>query len=273
MGKKKKQNEDIDSEEDLFNLDNLENEEDELDKPIDESQSLDEDYNIEKDKSFNGIDFDDSVVNNSLQFASMISKPSDTADKFQHVPKEVRYSFYDDIEKKDIKHWAATYHRYNYLKKILALQAREDEIVIANRLTLYEIENEKDFEEYCKENNILICFQEIKNANPELMNQVLTYIKNLKRSGYYDDIQNQNDIITEIFNEYRDLNSLPKYIDDLGMTGNILTTSLASMGHKGNERYATVTQIQATKDIDAKAEMSEKTEYKNKFGKLLNKFR
>ena len=234
----------------------------------------DEDYEDEdEDIQDNFDDFSsDNTATNALHYASIVSTPSETAKHFKHIPKESRYSFFEPDEVKEIKHWDKNYRNYQYMKKVFALQQKEDIDILNNKLKLYEIKNKQDLKEYCKANHLLVTYNKIKD-NQQLIKELLGYISTIKKSGFYEDIKNQNECIVDIYNNYRNENEISLYIDDLGMAGNIFANSIVSMGRTGNERHAQVMTISATKDIDMKKQQEEKTEYKNKLGGFINKFR
>lgn len=233
----------------------------------------DEDLEEEDSKYINEFDFSqDNTATNALHYASIVSTPSETAKHFKDMPKEARYSFFEKDEAKEIKHWDKVYRNYNYMKKVLSLQAQEDIEILNNRISLYKIKSKQDLYEYCKVNHNLISFNKIK-YNDKIIIEILNYIKEMKDNGFYEDIKNQNENVTSIYSKYRKDNELPQYIDDLGMAGNIFSSSIVSMGREGNERHAQVMTINATKDIDMKKEQEERTDYKNKIGGFFNKFR
>lgn len=248
--------------------DNLD-EEDDFENDISDEDDFDQEFNdgIVPNSQFN----DDNIASNSLEYASIVSSPSEIAKNTKYNPQEVRYAFYDKAEASEIKHWSKVYRNYQYLKKVFVLQAQEDVNILNNRLTLYQIETEEDFEEYCRNTHNMMAYNAIKN-NSEIKKELIDYIKGLQENGFYEDIRNQNEVVTGIYDDYKDNNQIPNYMDDIGLAGNILTTSLVSMGREGNERHSTIMSIQATKDIDIKKAQEEKTEYKNKLGGFLKKF-
>ena len=76
-----------------------------------------------------------------------------------------------------------------------------------------------------------------------------------------------------MYQEYSDENNRPDYIDDVGNLAIIQNESVLSAGKKGNERYAGITSIGATRDIDMKEKLKKETDYISPFQKMLKKFR
>lgn len=248
-----------------------EEEEEEEDEDIDEFK--DEDIDEEDIDDIDTTDFnEDNLANNALQYASIVSTPSESAKIHKHLPKEIRYSFLEKDEVQDVKHKSNMYHLYKYMKKVLELQKKEDEYILHNRLKLYQVTDTDTFKEYCEENNLLSVYNILKQDDFK-MQHLISYIKSLQQNGFYEDMINQNNSITDFYEEYRDLNSIPQYVDDLGLSSSIITTGVVSMGRAGNERQAQITTISATRDLDMKKEQEEKTEYKNKIAGFINKFR
>jgi len=232
-------------------------EEDEDDKYYTEDEEAEEDS-----RTNNNIESYNETPINSLQYAAQLSKPSPTTKAVKQLPFESRYAFYEENEVKDVRRWSENHHRYNFIQKILELQYNEDINFMNNRMALYDIKTPEQLKEYFKQNNISIVYNQLE-AKGEVF-KLLEHIKQLKQNGYYEDIMNHEKQISDIFSDYKDTHNVLPQLDDLYMTGNIVSTTITSMGRRGQERQASITSIQETRNVDVQKQVEEKTDYKNK---------
>lgn len=235
-----------------------------------EEEVEDEDYDYDDDDEPKK-DFDDDfeTPSNSLALAAMTAKDSETLKNFRELPKEIKHSFYDDRDLREVRHRLKCYKDFMYVRKNLKLQALEDREFINNRNNVYKVKTEKDLEEYYKSINKYHIFKMLQRSN--LISQALSDIKNISETGINQDLHNSNERIKELYAEFMDGEQKPEFIDDVGNLGMAMDFSVTSSGKGGNERLAGITAIQATRDMDLKEKSQEKAKY-NPLSSFMKRF-
>jgi hypothetical protein len=135
-------------------------------------------------------DFKREMPTNTLDYASIIARESQVKSNFKQVPKEVRYSFYDGYDKREVMWKSEKYADLNYLSKSLKLQAQEDKDQQLIKLSLYKVTNEDELAIYFKKLHKYRLFLHLKNQGK--IQEIIDFVKNLKTHGEYNDIYNFN---------------------------------------------------------------------------------
>ena len=245
-----------------------EEEEEEEEKQEEDFDSDDEDFDSDSDDSSNYYG-DGEVPSNSLGLAALAAKDSETLKFFKELPKEVKHSFYDDKDLREVRHRLKCFKDFRYIIKNLKIQALEDKKFIENKNKLYTIKTKEQLENYYKNINKYYMYKQIENAG--MIDQLLEDIKTIKDNGLSTDLYNSNENVKELFDEYLDINKTPEFIDDVGNLGTVMDYSVTSSGKAGNERLAGITAIQATRDIDLRQKAESQTKY-NMLTSFLKKF-
>jgi len=189
-------------------------------------------------------------VINPLELADKTLTPSQVVRELPEIMKEIKIGFLDDPAINEIRHSGVNYDRLRYVMKILQMQYKEDQRIIKNKKTLYQIRDKKQLKKYLKSINRSYLYNIIRDNGD--IQEILKIITELKPSGIADDLQNISDNLKSIYKEYNKENKKSKYMDDSGMLQKIGMEATLSSGRKGNERYALVSTIQATRNIDMK---------------------
>ena len=218
-----------------------------------------EDFNYEEDAE---TPIHDDQPSSSLELAHQISKTSETAKHFKELPREVKYSFLDSEEKKEIKHFSRTYRNHQYIEKIIDLRVKEDERLKDSKQKVNLIESRADLIIYLKKCNRDYLINDIIDLNEKEIEKILLHVKTLKQNYMLDTIESRKEEIKTLYTEYKKETNTPSYIDDIGNIGKIMDTSVASMGFKGNASSASVMTIQAVKNED----IQKTAEENRKFG-------
>lgn len=194
----------------------------------------------------------DGDITNSLQLANKTLEPSKVVSQLPEILKETRIAFLSESAAREVKHRAKNYDGIRYIRKILHLQKQEDDSLIERKRTLYKVQTEEHLKAYLKSINRFYLFEIIKDCGE--MKQLLMEVQFLKPSGIADDIQKMTTDLTEHYKTYNEANDLTKDIDDSGNIQNIAIESVASSGTEGNERFALISTVQATRTMDAAKE-------------------
>jgi len=266
MARKKKQDKfDLVPDEEFVEFD-----EDEIEELKEEESSyLDIEDEVEDREDYDNLD--DTPVN-PMGLAHQISKESETVKHFKELPREVKYSFLDGEEKRDVKHFARTYRNHQYIEKIIDLRVKEDERLRHARKKVVDIKNRDDLMKYFKACNRDYLLNDIIDLKDSEVDLLIAHVSTLKHNYLLDTIENNKDEIKELYNQYQQENNVPKYIDDMGNIGKVVDTSISSMGYKGNASQHSVMTINAVKNEDIQKVAAEKSSFsfmdaiKSKFG-------
>lgn len=258
MSKKKKE-EESEFEENIF----IDEEDDEdMDEEEQDTGLDDDDLDIpDEDIDNNNYDDDESVPDNPMGLAHQISKESETVKQFKELPREVKYSFYDQQEKADIKHYARTYRTWKYIEKIIDIRSKEDNGKVDYRENLKNISNKDDLKEYLRNNNRDYLINDIDDMPDEEVDRMIEHFKLVKANYFLESVESRKNVYNELYEEYREENNIPNYIDDMGNIGKVMDTSLASMGFRGNAAQHSVMTINAVKNEDIQKAAEEKTKF------------
>lgn len=244
----------------------LKNDLDETEQTQDES--TEEDLDDETEDLDEGLDSDDDILggddlpNNPMALANQISKESDTVKHFKDMPKETRFSFLNETDKVEIKHFARTYRNWNYIKKILDLRIQEDKEKQKAKLSIKEIETREDFKEYLEVTNREYLIRVLEDINDDDLSDLIRFIKEDVKENYFQNtIENQKEKMDTLFEEYREQSDTPSYIDDMDNLGKVVDTTVVSMGYKGNAAQHSVMTINAVKNEDIQKTAQEKSSF------------
>jgi len=218
--------------------------------------------NFDYDDDADEPNFDDDSPSDSLGLATQISKESDTSKAFKELPKEVRYSFYDKVDKNEVKHFSRAYRTHQYIEKIIDLRIEEDKKASKARMSIKEVKDKLSLKKYFENVGRSYLLADIEDFNEDDFKKIFVYIKKLKPNHLLKTIDDNKKNITKLYNEYNEVNNIPSYIDDMGNIGKIVDTSVTSMGFKGNASQHSIMTIQAVKNED----IQKKAESKRAFG-------
>lgn len=228
---------------------------------IEETPMTDDDLNIEQDISTTDLDDNENMPDNPMGLAYQISKESDVVKQFVELPREVKFSFYDTNEKLEVKHFSRTYRDWQYIEKILDLRVEEDNNKYNSRDDLKKINSKEDLKQYFVKTNREYLINDLDDLAPEDLEKLITHLKIVKANEFMNSIEKRKETMETIYDNYALTNEIPEYVDDAGMLGKIMDTSLASMGYKGNAAQHSVMTINAVKNEDIQRSAEEKTKF------------
>jgi len=236
----------------------------------------------ELEQDLNSDEFDINTDNNSLDESEMpstpmglahqITKESDTVKNFKELPREVKLSFLDNNDKVEVKHHARAYRTWRYIEKIIDLRIAEDNQIKDTKTIMTEIKSKEDFMEYLKNNKRGYLINDLEDLKKEDIDKLLKHITKLKTNTFLETIEDKKDSIKDLYEDYREQNETPQYIDDMDNIGKVMDTTVVSMGYKGNAATHSVMTINAVKNENIEKDLREKTKFslldsiKNKFG-------
>lgn len=213
---------------------------------------------------------DPESVSSSLQLAALIAKPSEVLTNFPEITKEQRNAFFDEGQVKELRHRHKAYVAFQYIRKILKLQQKEDQTQLDNRRKIFEVKTPEELADYFRDNSKSYIYKELTRQYDEEV--LIEDLKQIDKDCIDEDICNITDNVKEMYEEYAAEYFKPEYIDDTGNLASMQAESILSAGKGGNERYAGITSIGATRDIDLKDKIKKDTEY-SPLQKFIKRFR
>ena len=242
---------------------------DEDEDVIDESE---EDLDLDLDEGEEDLDLDDDIPENPMGLAHQISKESAAAKNFKELSREVKYSFLDGEDKREVKHFANTYRNWKYIEKIIDLRGEEDIGVSDHRQNLVLIKDANTLKTYFEDIGRHYLVTDIEDLEEEDLKKLVEHVKTLKENKFLQSLDNKKERMKNLYEDYNELHKTPDYIDDMGNMGKIMNTSITSMGYKGNAAKHSVMTINAVRNEDIQRVSEEKAEFsfmdafKKKFG-------
>ena len=231
-----------------------------------------EEHPIAPETPFDNTDVSDNDdIGSSMQLAANINRQSDSAKFYKELPQEVKYSFLEQDEKNEIKHFSRTYNDSRYIEKTIQLREHEDNLMITQLNTRPFIKTREDIKIYLNGihrgylNNI------IDNLKEEDLNLLLNQIPKLEKNYILENNVNTKTYIEGIYKKYNEENIVPSHIDDVGNAHKILSTAVVTQGYKGNAAKHTVMTISAVRNEDVQIRTEEKTKF-DIVDKILKKF-
>ena len=229
---------------------------------IEDTSDLIDDYDINADINADSmIEEGDDMPSTPMGLAHQISRESETVKHFKELPREVKYSFLDTEEKREVKHHSRAYRTWKYIEKIIDLRVEEDKKVKENRTNMLDITTRDELEEYFKSCGRNYLINDLDDLDKEEIDMLLNHIKILKHNHFLDTVENKKSNLSSLYNQYLEDNDTPAYIDDMDNIGKVMDTSITSMGFKGNASAHSVMTINAVKNENIEKDIREKTKF------------
>lgn len=268
---KKTKNNDLDLDQDQnFDLDSdFETEEDNINS--EEEFDL-KDFDNINHQYYSGSNDDYSNVTSSLELAAKLQEPSIVGKQFKEMSSEVKNAFLTEKQAKEVLHKAKTYRNFQYIRKTLILQRKEDIENLKYQNLLYSIENMEDLKEFFILNNKEYLYRKLQQTNK--LNLLLNYVRKLRPSGIDEDLGRMAENINFIYSEYKNENKRGEFLDDTGLLGDIISESVISSGTNGNERRASIMTInasQTTTTVEDNREYAKEGRVKGILSRIKNK--
>jgi len=233
---------------------------DELDESVTDSIKLkdendDESLEIEGDE--NDDENDDENYNTSMQIGAAIHKQSDILKRFPQLAKEVKYSFFNEIDKKHFYMRSRTYQDLNYMKTIFNLSYLENVSMQTLRKSLYLIKKKEDFKTYLDSTNQTYLWYSFKYLSEEDFKILLKQLKEIKEDGIINSMYSQNTFVKNVYGELAEGNIIIDDVDEMGLINDIYTVTEGSKAKGGNERKSINTTISVTSEQNEREEQQE----------------
>ena len=203
----------------------------------------------------------DEMPENAMGLAHQINKESETIKAFKDMPRETRFSFLDHEDKQEIKHHARSYRTWKYIEKIISLRVEEDKKRKEILTNLKNISTKEYLKSYLKNINREYLISVVEDLTEDEIKDIVAYIKTIKPNYMLETIEQKKQKMDLLYNEYKETDTKPEYIDDMDNLGKIVDTSIISMGYKGNAAQHSVMTINAVKNEDIRKEVEEKTKF------------
>lgn len=245
MAKKKKE----DIEEEII--------EDDKEEEIEELYDDDSNEEIIKD--------DEEVIDSSLEIGGQIHQQSDVVKKFYHLPKDVKYSKFGQIDMANFTLKSKAYDLFQYVRKIQSMTANELEIIREQKKEFYDIETLEELKEFLKESGKLYVWENLRQLSDEDLKQSWDMLKQqlqeAKDSGFieviYGDKENFKLSYNNHIENYSRENNL---VDDFGLLSSMMTLTEVKKAAKGWATGQMNTTISVTRNEDLTREVEEEPE-------------
>jgi len=222
--------------------------------------------------------YDDEGFSSSLQIGGDIHKLSPIFDEMPHIPKEVKYAFYDKADLWTMRFKSGVYWDYKYFKKLIVLSEEEMRLMYKLRREFYQIKNDTQLKEYLKKVNKQYLYDSLDQLDiterKQAMRQIFEQIEESNEMGIVDTLYDEKKMFNDSFEKYKKEFGANPSIDSLGILNNMLMITESSKGYKGQERKSINTTISESKNIDEIKDNAEDTsdESVSGFQKLKEKF-
>lgn len=223
------------------------------------TEEEEEDIDIITDTPNDIIDSDNPI--NPMGLANLISKESETSKNFIEMPKEVRFSFLDQNDKLDVKHFARSYRNWKYIDKIITLRDMEDKKISKNKIKVCNISTIQQLLDYLKQEKKDYLIPILEKINDKEKKEIFNYFKDSTPDFYLSSINKSKKDIDDLYKIYEEDNEIPIYVDDMDNLGKVIDTSVSSMGYKGNASSHAVMTINAVKNEDISKKAEEKSSF------------
>ena len=132
----------------------------------------------------------------------------------------------------------------------------EDKKISEVKMNIKDIKSKEQLVKYLEDTNRDYLIHDIDDLEKEEIQKILTHIQKIKPNYFMQTNTRNKEHFEKLYDSYNIENEAPKYIDDMGNVGRVVTNSIVSMGHKGNAAQHSVMTINAVKneDIEKKAE-------------------
>lgn len=233
---------------------------------------------MSKEEDYEDYEEDD-VLSSSLQIGGDIHKLSDIfIEEFPHLPKEIKYSFFDKGDLWNIRHKSKAYWNFKFFKKIIVVSQEEIKITYDVRKKFFTIDTELKLKDYLKSINKQYLYDSINSLpekdKKEALAAIFNQIKETKEMGYIDTLYSIDPTFEKSFVKYTSQYGYNQNVDSLGLLNDIFTTSESSKGFEGKERKSINTTISETINVDEmkRAEDDSPDESVSGWSKIKSKF-
>lgn len=236
----------------------------ELEKLLKDAEEDDDDLEGEEEgeegEEEGDDDEDDENYNTSMQIGAAIHKQSDILKRFPQLAKEVKYSFFNEMDKRHFHMRSKTYQDLNYIKIIFHLSYLENIAAQELRKQLYNLTTKEEFKEYLDATNKTYLWYSFKGLEEEQFDKLLKQLKDVKEDGIMESIYSQNTFISEVYEKLAEGDIEIDAVDEMGLINDIYTVTEASKAKGGNERKSINTTIAITSEQNEREEQQERGE-------------
>lgn len=225
---------------------------------------------------------DDDYYGNSLEIGGEIHKQSNIIQRFNHIPKDTKYSFFDRADKMNYYYKSSAYQTYYYIRKNLMLSKLEVIKYLKDKKEIYDCKNENQLAAYFKKNNKNYLWNIIKDLDKkdreEAVKEILEQLNRSRIDGYVQDIYTEYDNFMSSYKEYLKQtgskleDAKTDIIDDIGLLHFMMTTTEVAKAYKGQAIKSMNTTISVNRETTPEEDAEEEPEqaeggFKNKFFK------
>lgn len=191
----------------------------------------------------------------SLQIGGDIHKLSPIFHKeFPHLPKEIKYAFYDKRDLFNIRFKSRLYWDYKYFAKVVQWSSMELAAMFEIRKELYNLQDEISLKEYLKSINKQYIYDGLQvlpsNEKYLLLKQIFKQLNEAVEMQIVESLYPTSILVEDILDKYRENNPHDRNVDTLGILNEIYTITESSKGYDGKERKSMNTTISESRNID-----------------------
>jgi hypothetical protein len=195
-----------------------------------------------------------------MQIGAAIHKQSDILKRFPQLAKEVKYSFFNEMDKKHFYMRSKTYQDLMYMKIIFNLSYFENIASQNLRTTLYHVETKADLKIYLDATNQTHVWYVVKNLSDEDFKKVTDQLKDILDDDVIKSLYCQNTFVDDVYSKLSEGGIVIDSVDEMGLINDIYTTTEASKAKGGNERKSMNTTISVTSEQNEREEQQERGE-------------
>lgn len=216
------------------------------------------------------------IIDSSLEIGGQIHIQSPIVKKFVQLPKDVKYSKFNNIDLANFTLKSKTYMLWNYLKKIQYISKDELTKIRDNRKEIYDIKTLLDFKTHLEDNKKgHIWYNLIQEYTPEELKTKFELLKNqliiAKEDGALESIYGDKTNFYSAYDSYLENDTSSPEVDDFGLMGGMMTITEIKKAHQGWGTKMMNTTINVTKDEDIDEDTEETPEKKEGFLSKLKK--
>jgi hypothetical protein len=205
------------------------------------------------------------VIDSSLEIGGQIHQQSEIVRKFKHLPRDLKYSKFNNIDVANYTLKSKAYDLYEYVRKAESMALYETQVIKEKKKELYYIESLEEFKEYLRENSKMYIYANLRNlSDKDLQDYWVLMKKQLKEaenSGFLDVMYKDKEHLIEALEMHEQNFVLATgERDDFGLLNSMLTNVEVNKARSGWATKMMNTTINITKEENLRDEVEEEPE-------------
>jgi len=219
---------------------------------------------IESDNDYDD-DLDETTIDSSLEIGGQIHTQSDVISKnFMHLPKDVKYSKFANMDIANFLHKSKTYQLWNYINKCTYISKFELKKVKEERKEIYDIKTPNDLKEYLEKiGKVYIWYSLLDLSEKDFeinFKNMLEQLENTKNEGITNLMYRERTVFLDAYKEYTNKHKKAENIDDFGLMNGMMTLTEVKKAKDGWGMGSMNTTINVTREENPKDKAEENPE-------------